>query len=589
MTVRFDSLDPGRGGRSFRFEEPRGEIVAWQVSEVIPALEFLAEKVGAGFHAAGFIGYEAAPAFDSALTVKSGPTELPLLWFGIFARRVQIPPLSGLPETLSADRPGTLRPSLDAGAYTRRIRRILDLIAAGDSYQVNLTMSLGGEFHGNPLAFYRDLARAQRSAFCAYLEVENHAIISASPELFFRTEGERIEMRPMKGTRPRGRWVEEDDEFAENLLQSAKDQAENLMIVDLLRNDLGRVSEYGSVRVPTLFEIEKYPTVHQLTSTITSRIRTGQGLVELFRALFPSGSVTGAPKVRTSQIIAELEDSPRGPYTGAIGFVSPTDSAFSVAIRTAVLNLKSGNLEVGVGSGITADSDPEEEYQECLAKGAFLYRRAPDFELLETLRLDLPGDYTLLDEHLERMRRSADYFGFEFEPEVASAALKARARQLAPGSYKVRLLARQDGSLRVEASPLMIVDRAVRLGVSDAYVDPSDIFLYHKTTHRSRYDAALAEAGKVDDVILVNQAGELTETTTANLVLSLNGELVTPPIECGLLPGIRRGVSLRDGLLTTRILKLHDLERADEIHLVSSVRGWRRAILVQGDRPDTMV
>lgn len=584
LPSRFDSLDPVRGGRSFRFSGEAGGIEAWAPDEVLPALREVEASAAAGLHAAGFVTYEAAPAMDPALAVHAPPPGLPLLRFTLFSRRERIEPLAGLPGagdfSLSA-----LEPSLGRAGYEKKVHRIQGLIAAGDTYQVNLTFPLRGRFEGSTLALYGELCRAQRAAYCAHLVAGAHVIVSASPELFFRLSGDEIELRPMKGTRPRGRWPEEDERLARELGTAEKDRAENLMIVDLLRNDLGRVAEFGSVRVPRLFELERYPTVHQMTSTVTGRRRAGVGLADLFAALFPSGSVTGAPKIRTSEIIRELEPAARGPYTGAIGFVSPDESVFSVAIRTLVVDTRDGTATLGVGSGITSGSDGAEEYAECLGKGEFARRPRPAFDLLESLRLEPDGTYPLLDGHLERMAAAAAYFVCPFAATAARAALAAAADGADGRVCKVRLLMDAAGRFRTDREEIPAVSPAVRLAFAREPVDERDPFLYHKTTRRETYARALASVPGADDAILFNQRGEVTETTTANLVLDLDGERVTPPLASGLLPGVLRARLLAEGAIRERTVGRADVDRAVAIHLINAVRGWRAGVLAGRDAP----
>ncbi len=573
------------------------------------------DAVESGLHAAGFISYEAAPAFEPSLVVHQPLRGLPLLSFGFYATREEVDPLEDPLAESTNDTPpadgaaassgrydlGPLTPSLTLEAYRERIRRIGELIAAGDTYQVNFTFRLRAEYHGDAAAFYADLRRAQRSAYCAYLPAGRFHLLSASPELFFRWRDGQIETRPMKGTRPRGRWTAEDEALASELQGSPKDRAENLMIVDLIRNDLGRVAEIGTVRVPELFEVERYPTVHQMTSTVVARTPPGTRFSDLCRVLFPSGSVTGAPKIRTSAIIRELEDSPRGVYTGAIGFLSPgPEAVFSVAIRTVMLDVAEGRAEIGVGSGIVADSDADDEYRECLRKGVFLRHREPDFRLLESLRLDADGEYPLLERHLRRLADSARFFSFAYdEPAVrrslaelvagtlgsieAAATREAEARR-SPGPagaaiHKVRLLLARDGEVSVSAERIPERLPPARIALSALQVDTTDSLLFHKTTHRALFEHALALRSDLDDVVLSNGAGEITEATRANIVVELDGELVTPPIGAGLLPGVMRGLLLDEGRVTERVLRPSDLTAATRIWLVNAVRGWREARL----------
>jgi para-aminobenzoate synthetase / 4-amino-4-deoxychorismate lyase len=573
--VRFDSCDPLRGGRSFGFAGLRHEVRAERVEEVIPALRAVEEAVAQGKYAAGFVAYEAAPAFEKAMAVRSSAPGLPLVWFGVFAERTQV---ASLPDAGGGFSLGEWGEAIAAGEYARDIARIREWIAAGDTYQVNYTLRLRAGFTGDDLALYGRLCRAQQAAYCAYLDLGSHAIVSASPELFFRWSGGELELRPMKGTRPRGRWLAEDRRLAEELLASPKERAENLMIVDLLRNDAGRISRAGSVQVPRLFEVERYPTVHQLTSTIHSRTRPGTTLTEVFRALFPCGSVTGAPKIRTMQIIAEIEDAPRGVYTGAIGMVAPDEAVFSVAIRTLVLDRAAGEVELGVGGGITYDSEAAAEYRECFAKAAFVRHEPREFELLESLRFEPDEGFFLLAEHLAQLAGSAEYFGFACDPAAVRARLVQAADTLREPS-KVRLRLARSGQARIESEPLAAAAEPVRVRVAAEPIESRNPLLYHKTTFREPYTRRLAAHPDCDDVLLVNERGELTEATIANLVVDLAGVAWTPPLESGLLPGVFRETLLRDGTLRERVLYPADLFGADAVYLINSVRKWRKAVV----------
>jgi para-aminobenzoate synthetase/4-amino-4-deoxychorismate lyase len=581
VLARFDSLDPARGPRSFRLAGHRETLVARTVAEVRPVLRRVEDAVGQGLHAAGFLAYEAAPAFDPALVVHSPDPRLPLAWFALFESREEVPALDGVP-----DEPfelGEWSPSLSEAEYAARVAAIHELIAAGDTYQVNFTLRLAASFAGSEAGLYGALCRAQRSAYGALLRLGDVSVVSASPELFFRWAGGELELRPMKGTRPRGRWEEEDDALAAELVASPKERAENLMIVDLLRNDAGRVSEWGSVRVPRLFEVERYETVHQLTSTVRSRTLPGTGLVDVLRALFPCGSVTGAPKVRTMQVIRELEQGPRGVYTGAVGFVSPGEAVFSVGIRTLLVDHVRGTAELGVGSGITFDADAAAEYRECLDKARFASHQstAADFELLETLLHEPGAGFFLLDGHLARMASSARYFGFRWDEPRVRAALADSVSDPADGPLRVRCLLSRGGEVRVETTPLAPSPEApARVAFSARPVDSRDPFLFHKTTRREVYTTRAAERPDCDDVLLVNERGEVTESTLANVVARIGGALWTPPREAGLLAGVFRRHLLDTGEIRERPLRPEDLAAADEVWLVNSVRRWWPAVLV---------
>ena len=588
IEARFDDLVAG-AERAFRLAEPVGVIEARRPSEVAGAIDAAGSAAARGLWAAGFVAYEAAPGLDPELSVHvrapDDPfAELPLAWFALFERKEDLPPLEPGRLDPSGSAGSPWRPSVDRATYDAAIERIRELIAAGHTYQVNHTIRLRAMIQGDERGFYRDLCLAQRGGYAAFLDLGRYRVLSASPELFFRIDGERITTRPMKGTAPRGRWLAEDEEIAARLVASSKDRAENAMIVDLLRNDLGRICRTGSVEVERMLEAERFETVWQLTSTIEGDLRPEITLLDTFRALFPSGSVTGAPKVRTTRIIADLEDSARGPYCGAIGYLAPPGSgepraSFNVAIRTVVLDAQTRTAEYGVGGGITHDSSASGEYEEIVAKARVLTDVRPAFELFESLAHVPAEGFRHLDEHLERLAGSAGYFGFRFEPEAAAAVLKRAVAEVTRPSV-VRLTLARDGGLSTDVRDLPPADDAVRVALDDEPVDPSDLWLFHKTTRRAPYERRRERRPDVDDVLLVNDRGEVTESTIANLAVRLDGVWVTPPVDAGLLPGTYRNVLLREGRVTERPVTVGELRGAGELALVSSVRGWRPAALV---------
>jgi para-aminobenzoate synthetase/4-amino-4-deoxychorismate lyase len=596
--VLLESHQPSGDGRSFLFARPVEQIRAHRATEVLPALERVERAVAAGRHAAGFLCYEAAPGLDRTLRTHA-PTALPLAWFGIFEERIEI-----APGEFGSDEDFTLsdwRPALDAAAYARIVGRIRDYIAAGDTYQVNFTFHQFARLSGSPFGLYRALCRSQRADFCAYIDLGDRKIVSASPELFFRLEGTSLTVRPMKGTMPRGRWCDEDDALAQALAQCPKNRAENVMIVDLMRNDLGRLAETGTVHVPRLWEVERYETLLQMTSTIGCRLRPGIGLPALFAAIFPSGSVTGAPKVRTMQLIEELEEAPRGLYTGAIGYVSPgPEAVFNVAIRTVVLErgqegeADSWRAEFGIGSGITYDSDPAREYEECRLKSQFLIRPLPEFDLLETLLWEPPGGYFLLARHLERLEGSARYFGFRYDRARIEHCLEETARSLAgkcstptgrEARHKVRLVLGRRGDPAATATALPLEPApssdCPKVAVCGMPVDSGDPFLYHKTTWRDTYSHRARSRPDCADVVLVNERGEVTESTIANVVVQTGEGLFTPPVASGLLPGTFRAELLAAGRIAERVLFPEALRRAPSVYLINSVRKWVRVSVIQ--------
>ena len=570
------------GSRGLRFASPARVVVATWPDEVVPALQVIEKAVTQRHqYAAGFISYEAAAGYG--LAVHTQLPDLPLLWFGLYENVEVIEDwASGIthPPPSTSYTVGQWQPALDRAAYETVIHRIRDYLARGHSYQVNYTFPLQASFDGEPWALFADLAAAQRGEYAAFIDTGRFALCSVSPELFFRLDGERLTTKPMKGTAARGRTLAEDEARIAELRQSEKNRAENLMIVDMLRNDLGRVAQVGSVIVPQLFEVERYPTLLQMTSTVTAR--TQASVVEILASLFPCASITGAPKVRTMQIIRELEPRPRGVYTGTIGFIGPERQArFNVAIRTVLVDRARWQATYGVGGGVVWDSDAADEYEECLMKARVLTTRQPSFQLLESLLWEPDSGYFLLEAHLARLADTAVYFNVPLD----RAAIERRLIELAPTlreASKIRLRVSLDGTFAVEAAPLArgVPPQPVRVGLSRAPVDSDTIWLYHKTTRREMYDAARASRPDCDEVILWNERGELTEASMANVVLDLDGTWVTPPVTSGLLAGTFRGWLLATGQLWERILTPADLRLARRVALINSVRKWQAAILV---------
>ncbi len=577
MQVRFDDLRPGHR-RGFRFVDPVEVVTTDSVAAVGEVIAAAEDHAAAGRWVAGFLCYEAAPGIDPVLVTHPGPSGMPLAWFAVFDRRELNPPWPpDLPHLLGAWEPGLARS--EYGAALAAIHR---LIRAGDTYQVNFTMRMRGRFSGDALSAYADLVSAQAGGFGAFVDIGHLQILSASPELFFRWDDEGITTRPMKGTSRRGRWPAEDEQRRRRLEASEKDRAENLMIVDLVRNDLGRIAEFGSVQVTDLFSVERFETLWQMTSTIKATPRPEVGLLDVLSALFPSGSVTGAPKARTMEIIRELEMAPRGLYCGAVGLLAPPGSGepraeFNVAIRTVVIEDQSGAAEYGTGGGITWDSVTAAEYDEALVKAEVLSHRAPDFSLLETM-LWRPGEGIVrLGSHLDRLSRSAGYFGRPYPAADIEAGLAAVGGDV---ELRVRLVVDDGGGVTIEHAPLVAGTQPVRLAIDGERVDSQHVLLFHKTTNREVYEAAIGRHPSVDDVVLVNELGLATETTTANLAARFGEDWVTPPIEDGCLPGVLRAELIEGGRLLVRSLPVAQLEEADELAVLSSLRGWRPAVLI---------
>ena len=563
------------------FTDPFHVITAWRPDEVKTALQEVETAVNAQqFYAAGFMTYEAAAAYD--LAVHSPTTnDLPLLWFGLYESPESIPSPPVAAQTGYTI--GDWRSALATDAYAAAITRIKDFIARGETYQVNYTFPLQTDFSGDPYALFIDLMQAQEAQYSAYIDLGRHAICSASPELFFALNGENILTRPMKGTAGRGLTQADDQHQIEWLRHSAKNRAENVMIVDMLRNDLGRVAQIGSVAAPQLFTVERYPTLLQMTSTVTARSKAP--FTEIMAALFPCASITGAPKIRTAQIIRELEIGPRGVYTGAIGFFGPQRQAqFNVAIRTVVVDRPSQKAVYGVGSGIVWDSDADQEYAECRLKSQVLLQKRPSFDLFESMLWTPDEGYFLLDYHLARLAASADYFNFAFDLHAVRRTLTKLAKTLSQ-PQKIRLIVQRDGAITSQAVSLEFgaMVEPVRVGLAAEPINSQSVWLYHKTTRRDNYTAARASRPDCDEAILWNERGALTEASSANVVLKLEGKLWTPPVADGLLAGTMRAFLLANGRIRERTLTIADLKRCEEIYLINSVRKWRRAALAPVD------
>jgi para-aminobenzoate synthetase/4-amino-4-deoxychorismate lyase len=575
-TALFESFDRTAGGWSLCLDRPQSVMVAQCIAEVPVLLERADAAAHAGFFVALMLSYEAAPAFDPALLTHA-PNQFPLAWAAIFESLAPAPS----PDTKGAYDVSEWVPATSKVEHAKAVHDIRQLIAAGETYQVNYTFQMAASFRGDARAWYQDLCAAQRAGYCAFLDLGQYQIISLSPELFFERRGDLIRTRPMKGTIRRGRWLTEDEDLSARLQASEKDRAENVMIVDLLRNDLGKIALPGSVHVSNLFELERYETLWQLTSTVSATARPDSSLLDLMTALFPCGSITGAPKIRTMEIINQLEPIARHVFTGAIGFLRPGgDCIFNVAIRTLILDDATGTVRFGVGGGITYGSTPQGEYDECLVKSNFLNQRPESFQLLETILLD-EGKYFLLPEHLGRLQRSARFFDFDWDDQAMVLALQQNIDCYPAGRWRVRLLMDRDGKLAVQTTPISANENGpINVTLAATPVNSADRFLFHKTTRRSVYDNALRERPECDDVILWNERDEVTESTIANLIVTIAGQQWTPARSSGLLAGTFRNKLLEQGLIRERVIYKEELALAESLHLINSVRKRVQAVMV---------
>lgn len=554
------------------FKNPNKIIVANTLEEVRPSFELIQEALDLGFYVAGYISYESAPTFDPSFQVNPNPN-MPLLWFGVFSE----PLYESLVTNGSYDYP-KWSPDVSRKQYDSAIDFIKSSIEKGNTYQTNYTIRLNSKFQGDDIALFNKLKRAQSSNYCAYINTGDFSILSASPELFFHLKDQQITTRPMKGTIARGKTLAEDEENAKWLYESEKNRAENVMIVDLLRNDLNIIAEQGSVQVPELFNIEHYPTVLQMTSTITAKVKKNTSYFDIFKALFPCGSITGAPKISTMKIISSLESAPRDVYCGAIGYFSPNQEAiFNVPIRTVVINQKTGNATYGVGGGITWDSTANGEYEEILTKASLLERDKPEFKLLESILLT-DGKLYLLEEHLNRLQDSSKYFQFPFNRSEVENELVKFTKNFTKGDYKIRLLLSTTGQVSLESQQLYesVTPKIVKL--AEKPISNCNLFLYHKTTYRDVYTQF--QNPEVFDTLLWNENEEITEFTNGNIVLEINGKLYTPPIQSGLLAGTYREMLIKKGKIIEKVLTILDLQNSTQIWFINSVRKWVKVELL---------
>jgi para-aminobenzoate synthetase/4-amino-4-deoxychorismate lyase len=554
------------------FGAPRQTLVAHRLAQVRPLLETVQALARQGYWCVGYLRYEAAAAFDPALAVQEA--DGPLAWFGVHDAPQAWPELA-VGNTAIAQ----WQEALSRTAFDQGMAEIHRAIADGELYQLNYTAPLHGTLTGAPRDLFMALQRAQPGGYAAFIDTGVEQVLSVSPELFFDWDGERILARPMKGTTPRGATAEIDAALAAQLLASAKERAENVMIVDLIRNDLSRVAQPFSVTVPHLFRLEALPSVWQMTSDVEARTRPGTTLADVFAALFPCGSITGAPKVRAMQMIKSLEPEPRGVYCGAVGVVRPGGAAtFNVAIRT--VTVQGDALRCGIGSGITADATTEGEWQEWRHKRAFLERARQPFELLETMALE-DGVLRAAPEHLARLARAAQHFGYPWEAARVETCLRQLADTHRQGLWRVRLRLDAHGQAQAEAYAMEVTPTPVKLALALTAFEAADSeFVRFKTTRRAHYDAFAPHESGVFDTLLWNRQGELTECTRGNVAVRLDGRWVTPPLRCGLLDGIGRARFLREGRLAEAVVRVEDLPRATGVAFVNSLRGWLDAVLV---------
>ena len=580
----------GAGAPSLLFTDPV-EIIAADTPEEVPsALKRLEAGLENGLHAAGFFAYELGYVLEPKLADLMPPDRsVPLLWLGLYEAPAEMTSMEVENWLATHTRSGSyhftdVTHAWDEAPYLERFAEVQEKIRAGDIYQLNLTFKTRFRLSGSPLTFFLDLRQKQRVAYGGIVDTGEITVLSASPELFIEQDGRTIATRPMKGTAPRAGTPEADAQARHQLSADIKQRAENLMIVDLMRNDIGRIAEIGSVSVTDLFTVETFQTLHQMTSGVRATLKDRIGITELLQGIFPPGSVIGAPKIRAMELIRSLETEPRGVYCGAIGHISPEGSAlFNVAIRTAVVFRDSAG-EMGIGSGVVFDSSGPKEYAECLLKMKFLTDPVKPFDLIETILFEPGTGLVLLERHVARLESSARYFGFAFDEgavrQALSGAVDGKAERL-----RVRLLLCESGAVTVTTTPLPAPnpDAVMRFVVSEAVLDSANIFLFHKTTRRELYDQEwqmYSETMGAEEVIYLNERGELAEGSRTTIFLERNGRLETPTLSSGLLPGTLRTELIAQGRAVEAVLTLEDLKSADAIFLGNSVRGLVRAVAI---------
>lgn len=560
-------------GRLAVFGQPKAVIPAG--GDLAAALEAVERALAGGNYVAGYIGYEAGYALETRLNALASDSD-PVFWFGVYDKPTFVA-ADSLPGWIEGRAyAGPLTPEWDIEAYANRFDRVKALIAAGDFYQANLTFRAHFPFAGDPLALYAKLRPASGARYGAFLDTGSRQILSLSPELFFAVSDGVITAKPMKGTAAREADAAADALAREALAASDKNRAENLMIVDLLRNDLGRIAEIGSVTVEDLFAVESYPTVHQMVSTVRARLKPGTGAAALMQALFPCGSITGAPKIRAMEVIAELETTPRGAYCGAIGWFAPDGSSqFNVAIRT--LTIEGGRGELGIGGGIVQDSECASEYAEALLKARYYETARRPLELIETLRWSAAEGFVRLDLHLARMAASAAVFGLSFDRTRAIDVLDEATYALAlpqqePVAHRLRLTLDESGEIACTTARLGPSKDVWTIAIADQRLQSTDLLARHKTNWREAYDGPVPPG--IDEPVFLNERGELVEGARTNIFVPRDGRLLTPPLSSGCLDGVLRRALLSEGRAEEAVLSPSDL--SGEFYLGNSLRGLVR-------------
>ena len=571
---------------AFVYDNPIEVISVNKADDLENGFANIKEALDRGYHVAGWISYEAGLCLEDKLRpLAQMISKVPLIHMGVYKNRKVLDAQSannywGEYKNTSSYELSNVRLSQDKERYERSFNRIQEYLKAGDVYQVNYTQKAFFDFKGATKSLYAALRGAQAVEYAAYIESDVLTVLSLSPELFIKKEAQRLVVKPMKGTCRRGRTNDEDQKFSDALYYSDKERAENLMIVDLLRNDLSKFAKRGSVDVKRLYEVEKYRTLFTMTSTIKAELGKEKSAVDVMTSVFPCGSVTGAPKIRAQEIIHELEGEERGIYTGAIGYFTPDgDMCFNVPIRTVTID-PLGKGELGIGGAIVADSEVSSEYEESLLKAEFLTNAYPNFDLIESLLWTEDEGLRFEDKHLDRLSQSAKYFDFIFDHQDARRMLENHVGFISDKMCKIRMVLSKCGNLSITSEKMASVvnDALKTVIISDVIMNSNDPIYFHKTTLRDLYTCEFNKHKRERgcfDVLFTNERGELTEGSFTNILMKKDGVFYTPPIKCGLLAGIYRQEMLASDSMSVqeKVIFPKDLKKADQVYLCNSVRG----------------
>ncbi|HDQ25671.1 MAG TPA: aminodeoxychorismate synthase, component I [bacterium] len=577
------SLQSAADRRSLLFIDAVKTIRCESQKHVLSSLKCVERMIRRGYYAAGYIAYEAGLVLNG-VNAKNNKWPRPLLMFGIYKKPFVFEAREAdavLREFCGGQGIGSMKPSVAPAEYKKNFTKIRALLKEGEAYQINLCFKMFFSLYPRAAELFLYGLKNQKTCYAAFIRDKNKTILSFSPELFFRVDAGKIRMKPMKGTLLKPASKASLAKFKKD----SKTAAENIMIVDLVRNDLGKICVHSSVAAPRLFSVEEYDTLYQMTSTVAGRLKKEAGFADVIRALFPSGSVTGAPKRRAMEIIGEIEKDRRGIYTGAIGYAAPRmkKAVFNIPIRTAVIDTYAGSGEFGTGSGIVYDSNPEAEHKECLGKAEFIRGRYESFKIFESI-LHENGGFFLLGSHLKRLEKAARFFGFMFDKSAVVKRLNREVVKAGGGKRKIRVFVGANGRIETDNAPVKPPAGPLKACVWRENTCSRDVFLRHKTTKREMYDRALKSAKEkgYDEVVFINERGEVTEAHSSNLFVLKNGKYYTPPVSCGLLPGTYREdfLAKMKGKAGEKILKIKDLREAGRVYLCNSVRGMREAEIV---------